>query len=112
MARKSRKHNKQIEAAPPKPSTIKVAAYIRLSVEDVHHKGDSIETQKHIISSYINANPDFELYDTYVDSGVSGTTFERPEFQRMMQDAEAGKVSCIMPMMQLSHQSCFKWFRR
>lgn len=99
MARKSRKQTKQIETPLllcPKSSLIQVAAYIRLSVEDVHHKGDSIETQKRIILNYINENPDFELYDTYIDTGVSGTTFDRAEFQRMLHDAETGKINCII----------------
>lgn len=99
MARKSRKQTKQVETPLllcPKSSLIQVAAYIRLSVEDVHHKGDSIETQKRIILNYINENPDFELYDTYIDTGVSGTTFDRAEFQRMLHDAEMGKINCII----------------
>lgn len=99
MARKSRKQTKQIETTLllcPKSSFIQVAAYIRLSVEDVHHKGDSIETQKRIILNYINENPDFELYDTYIDTGVSGTTFDRAEFQRILHDAETGKINCII----------------
>ena len=32
----------------------------------------------------------------YVDDGWSGTNFERPGFQRMMDDVEAGKVNCIV----------------
>lgn len=99
MARKSRKQTKQIETPLllcSKSSLIQVAAYIRLSVEDVYHKGDSIETQKRIILNYINENPDFELYDTYIDTGVSGTTFDRAEFQRMLHDAEMGKINCII----------------
>ena len=32
----------------------------------------------------------------YVDDGWSGTNFERPDFQRMMDDMEAGKVNCIV----------------
>lgn len=99
VARKSRKQTKQIETPLllcPKSSLIQVAAYIRLSVEDVHRKGDSIETQKRIILNYVNENPDFELYDTYIDTGVSGTTFNRAEFQRMLHDAETGKINCII----------------
>lgn len=96
MARKSRKQNNQIQAIVTKPAFIQTAAYVRLSMEDANHKGDSIENQKRIISDYINNNPDLKLYDTYVDLGVSGTTFERPNFLRMMSDAEAGKIKCII----------------
>jgi len=73
-----------------------VAAYVRLSLEDRSKKGNSIETQQHIISSYIHEHPDLELYDTYIDSGVSGTTFERPNFQRMLQDAKSQKIHCVI----------------
>lgn len=96
MARKSRKPNNQPQTIDFEPSLLQTAAYVRLSMEDLSHKGDSIESQKRIISHYINERTDFELYDIYVDAGVSGTTFERPNFQRMMCDAEAGKIKCIM----------------
>ena len=37
-----------------------------------------------------------EVFGEYVDDGWSGTNFERPDFQRMMDDMEAGKVNCIV----------------
>ena len=36
------------------------------------------------------------LQDIYVDSGCSGTTFRRPQFQRMLEDAQEGKINCIV----------------
>ena len=96
MARKSRKQNKMLKPHLPDTYFIQTAAYIRLSVEDRDRKGDSIETQKRIILNFIDDNSDFKLYDTYIDEGVSGRTFERPNFQRMLKDAEAGKVKCII----------------
>lgn len=96
MARKSRKQNNAVVMPDLKPKLIQTAAYVRLSVEDRAIKGTSIENQQSIISNYIYEHTGFELYDTYIDLGVSGTTFERPGFQRMMRDAEIGKISCIM----------------
>lgn len=96
MARKSRKLNCIADVPQRKSSLIQVAAYVRLSLEDRSRKATSIENQQLIISSYLNEHPNFELYDTYIDSGVSGTTFERAGFQRMLRDAEAGVISCII----------------
>ena len=45
---------------------------------------------------YINEHPEFELVDTYVDSGYSGTSFERPDFQRLMDDIRHGRIQCII----------------
>lgn len=96
VARKSRKQNDHTQFFPQKSTYIQTAAYVRLSKEDIAHKGDSIETQKRIISNYIEEHPDFRLYDTYADTGASGTTFDRRGFQRMLRDAESGKIKCII----------------
>ena len=66
----------------------KVAAYIRLSREDDDKnkmESESIGNQRAIIMRYL-ADKNLELVDEYVDDGVSGTTFDRPEFQRMIRD--------------------------
>ena len=36
------------------------------------------------------------MVDEYVDDGWSGTNFDRPAFQRMMEDVDAGKINCIV----------------
>lgn len=73
------------------------AAYIRLSKED-GDKGESysVTSQREILKEYIKQNSDVELYDFYVDDGWSGTNFNRPSFQRMMQDIDNGKVNCVI----------------
>ena len=97
MARKSRKG---IEAAPMPVETpvavCKAAGYIRLSVEDNHKKGDSVETQKAILQNYIATATDITLHDFYLDNGTTGTNFERPAFRRMLADAESGVINCII----------------
>ncbi len=47
-----------------------VGAYVRLSAVDRKQKGDSIETQQAIISSYIAERPDLALRETYIDNGI------------------------------------------
>ena len=72
------------------------ALYMRLSRDDESY-GDSvsIETQRTILKQYAREHG-FCVAGEYVDDGWSGTNFERPSFQRMMDDVENGKVNCII----------------
>lgn len=72
------------------------ALYMRLSRDDENY-GDSvsIETQRTILQKFAKENG-LRVFAEYVDDGWSGTNFERPGFQRMMDDVEAGKVNCIV----------------
>ena len=72
------------------------ALYMRLSRDDENY-GDSvsIETQRTILRQYADEHS-LHVFSEYVDDGWSGTNFERPGFQRMMEDVEAGKVNCIV----------------
>jgi len=75
----------------------RAGAYLRLSIED--EKGDtestSIINQRAIISEYAKRN-NIQLYDYYIDDGYSGANYERPDFKRLIQDIENGKVNCII----------------
>lgn len=72
------------------------ALYYRLSRDDENF-GDSvsIETQRTILQKYARDNG-FHVVDEYIDDGWSGTNFDRPDFQRMMADVDAGKINCII----------------
>ena len=72
------------------------ALYMRLSRDDENY-GDSvsIETQRTILRQYAKEQG-LPVVGEYVDDGWSGTNFERPGFQRMMDDVEAGKVNCTV----------------
>lgn len=97
MARKSRKGVSAPEQ--PKKDYIKIwrtALYIRLSVEFNGKRGDSLETQRQIMEAYAALCPDLEIVEVYTDNGITGRTFEREAFQRMLADVEAGKINCIM----------------
>ena len=94
MARKSRKTSQ--ETAPAVDLTIRAALYIRLSVEDNRTGSISIETQKLIINHFLESKPEIFVYDTYIDNGATGTNFQRPGFQQMLSDIEAGLINCII----------------
>ena len=94
MARKSRK---QTEVPMPTPSLyVNVALYIRLSVEDNKKRGCSVENQKMVLDDFLADKPDFVVYDTYIDNGLTGTNFHRPGFQKMLSDIEAGHINCVI----------------
>lgn len=100
MARPKRKENPilpAIVAETPKERVYRVGGYARLSVEDSGRPGaDTIETQAELIRSYIESQPDMQLHSLYCDNGKTGTNFERPEFERLMEDVRTGKIDCIV----------------
>ena len=75
---------------------LRVAAYCRVSTDDEEQQ-TSYTKQKEHYTNFISRNPDWELVDIYADEGLPGTTTKhRKEFQRMMQDAEDGKIDLIL----------------
>ena len=77
-------------------SNFKVAIYIRLSREDGDkQESESIGNQRDIIMRYIKEN-NLQFIDEYVDDGVSGTTFERQGFQRMISDIEQKRINMVI----------------
>lgn len=93
MARKSRKTT---VTEPMTTAGINTALYIRLSVEDGHGRSNSIENQKLILNDFVCDKPEFNVCGIYIDNGLTGTNFNRPNFQRMLADIESGKVSCVI----------------
>lgn len=76
---------------------IKVAAYLRLSREDGDKiESDSITNQRSLIQNYIENRSDMILVDEFVDDGISGTTFERPSFLKMVEAAKKKQFDCIV----------------
>ncbi len=75
-----------------------VAIYIRLSKED-NDKGnkesESIQNQRMILDNYA-ANQGWLIYDRYIDEDWSGSDRGRPEFHRLINDAEAGKFNIVL----------------
>ncbi|HDG1752715.1 TPA: recombinase family protein [Staphylococcus aureus] len=71
-----------------------VGGYIRVSTER-QVEGYSIEGQITQIEQYCRFNG-YELVDIYADRGISGKSMNRPELQRMLNDAKNGKLDCVM----------------
>ena len=75
---------------------IYVASYCRVSTdqEDQHN---SFASQQRYFRDYIQHHPDWELYAVYADEGITGTsTKKRTQFNRMIEDAYAGKFQLIL----------------
>lgn len=70
--------------------------YLRLSQED-ERQGESvsIENQRTMLRKYAQEHG-FKIYDEYIDDGISGTTFNRPEVQRLLDDAKSGIINTIL----------------
>lgn len=100
MARKSRKTapavEPVVEAAPLQ--IFPTAIYARLSVENSgkSENVDVIANQIEICKSYIADRPYLSLVDTYIDNGHTGTVFDRPEFNRLMNDVKSGRIKCLV----------------
>lgn len=77
-------------------------SYVRLSKEDedtgigVKDESNSIANQKALIRDYMDSHPEFVLVREYADDGYSGVTFDRPQFQEMMEDVKNKKINCII----------------
>ncbi len=75
----------------------KVAKYMRLSRDDGDDReSESIENQRDLIDNYIQEHEELEIVKEYADDGFTGTNFNRPGFQEMLQDIEQGKINCII----------------
>jgi DNA invertase Pin-like site-specific DNA recombinase len=72
------------------------AIYCRLSRDDGgDSESNSIINQRDILRRYA-LEQGFIVYDEYVDDGISGVTFERPSFKRMVADIETGKIGVVL----------------
>lgn len=74
-----------------------VVGYLRLSKEDSESiESNSIVNQRELIEQYISGKEDLKLVDYYIDDGYSGTNFNRPGFERLLQDMKNKKINCII----------------
>ena len=100
MARTKRKTNPVIpamEAPAQAQKQYRTAAYVRLSVEDSGKPGaDTIEGQKNLLLRFIEDDPTLTLYGLFCDNGRTGTDFDRPQFEKMMEEVRKGHIDCIV----------------
>ncbi len=78
-----------------------VAQYIRLSQEDADNgqekqESNSVTSQKTLLNEFVEEHDDLLVYDTYIDDGFTGTDFNRPSFQRLLEDMRNGNINCVI----------------
>lgn len=73
----------------------RVCAYVRVSTDSLEQE-DSLDNQSAYFTDYINSNPAWEFAGIYADQGISGFKENRPQFQKMIADARAGKIDLIV----------------
>lgn len=71
--------------------------YGRLSVLDNGKQdGDSIDSQIALLEQYVAERPYLALADRFIDNGYTGTVFDRPEWDRLMEAVKKGLINCIV----------------
>ncbi len=80
------------------PISYVIALYIRLSTEDSKVGSFSIENQKHALHQYVDAMEGVKNAEVleFIDNGYSGTNFERPAVQNLLDHMREGKINCII----------------
>ena len=76
----------------------KAVKYIRLSSADDNKQGesDSVANQRKLIDEWLKNHPEIECVGEFVDDGVSGIVFDRPDFNKMMEQIQDGNVNCVV----------------
>lgn len=79
------------------PADYKVGLYIRLSDEDdgIETQSESVVNQQKILNEFARRER-LRVVDTYIDDGWTGTNFDRPSFQRLVRDIEAGRINMVV----------------
>ncbi len=74
------------------------AIYVRLSVQDNNYAAEreSIQNQQLMLERFVSERSDMRLCQIFCDNGYTGTDFERPAFENMMDAAINGQIDCII----------------
>ena len=76
----------------------RIGTYLRLSADDPDDKleSNSITNQRNLINYHLSEMSDVKVEKCYSDDGYTGTDFNRPGFQEMMDDIRNGKINCVV----------------
>lgn len=98
MARKSRKTQPEVQESMQPTQVFPTAIYARLSVENSGKDDDgaALRNQIDVCREYIKTCPYLNLVDVYSDNGKTGTVFDRPAFNRLMDDIRSGAIKCLV----------------
>ena len=79
-------------------TTFKVGEYLRISVEEERREkeSNSITNQRKLVDDFVRNRSDMVFVKEYVDDGYTGTNFDRPGFQELLQVAIDGVINCIV----------------
>lgn len=87
----------------PQNDIYSAAIYLRLSKEDCSSsisatktESNSITNQRELAMRFIKQHPDIHFVKEYVDDGFSGTNFDRPAFQSLLDDIRANRINCVI----------------
>ena len=86
---------RKVSSLPKNPGKLRVCAYARVSKEKetmLH----SLNAQVDYYSKFIKSHKEWVFSGIYADEGISGTKTDRPDFNRMMEDAHNGKIDLII----------------
>ena len=59
-------------------------------------ESNSVTSQKTLLNEFIKEHDDLIIYKTYIDDGYTGTDFNRPAFQSLLEDMKNGKINCVI----------------
>lgn len=74
---------------------MRVAIYGRVSTEEQVQEGFSIAAQKEKLTAFVQSQ-DWDIYDYYIDEGISAKNTERPELQRMLVEIRNRNVDVVL----------------
>lgn len=76
---------------------LNVAVYIRVANKETSREDSAIEKQKYIVNQYLKENiKGVKSKKYYIDNGFSGTTYNRPDFKKMIKDIEEKKINTVI----------------